>query len=175
MASATESKTRELIWKYPDQEGQPFVLRGDGAEVGWLQFREAPAASTGACNGRRLVFHYSVKLHPSVTVCSEEDPQHVVAKFLPCWTGGGWVQFNSGVHYRWRKAHIWGGGWCFTRMDEKGSVCLSQEAGPLIQGGKVKVCCGAADQPETPILLLLAWFLRIMDFEMLVEGLFRVG
>jgi len=54
-------------------------------------------------------------------------------------------------------------------------VCLSQEAGPLRQGGKVSVCRGAADRPETPILLLLAWFLRIMDFEMLVEGLFRVG
>ena len=60
-------------------------------------------------------------------------------------------------------------------QEQKSSVCLSQETGPLTQGGKVSVCCGAADLPETPVLLLLAWFLRIMDFEMLVEGIFRVG
>ncbi len=54
-------------------------------------------------------------------------------------------------------------------------MCLSQETGSLTQGGKVSVCCGSAGLPETPVLLLLAWFLRIMDFEMLVEGLFRVG
>ena len=59
--------------------------------------------------------------------------------------------------------------------EQKSSVCLSQEAGPLMQGGKVSVCCGAADLPETPVLLLLAWFLRIMDFEMLMEGIFRIG
>ena len=175
MTSASESTTRDLAWEYPGQEGQPFILRDENGEAGWLVFREEPAASSGGYGDKRLLFHYSTTLHPRVTVSSEEDPQHVIAEFLTCWTGGGWVSFDSGVRYRWRKAHLWGGAWCFTRMDEKASICLSQESGPLMQGGKVKVCCGAMDQPETKILLLLAWFLRIMDFEMLVGGLFRVG
>jgi hypothetical protein len=175
MTASTESKTRELVWRYPDQEGQPFLLTYQGSEVGWLQFREAPAVSTGGYGGTRLIFRYTAAMHPRVTVASEEDPQHIVAEFLPCWTGGGWVSFDSGGRYRWRKAHIWGGGWCFTRFDQESSVCLSQEAAPLMRGGKVSVCGAAADLPETQVLLLLAWFLRIMDFEMLVEGLFRVG
>jgi hypothetical protein len=175
MTTLPESKTRELIWRYPEQEGQPFILWDEGVKAGWLQFHEQPLESSGEFRGRRLVFRYSAKLYPRVTVCSEEDSPHIVAEFLPCWTGGGWVSFDSGARYRWRKAHIWGGGWCFIRMDQKSQVCLSQEAGPLIQGGRVSICSGAADLPETPVLLLLAWFLRIMDFEMLVEGIFRAG
>jgi hypothetical protein len=85
------------------------------------------------------------------------------------------VSFDSGVRYRWKKADMWSGKWCFRHAERKSCVCLSQDAGPMVQGGRVSVCCGAADLPETPVLLLLAWFLRIMDFEMLVEGIFRVG
>lgn len=174
MTSLSESMTRELIWQYPKQDGQPFVLLDDGAEVGWLQFHEKPAESSGEFRGQRLVFRYTARLHPRVTVY-RGDSQDVLAEYVPCFTGGGMVSFDSGVRYRWRKADMWGGKWCFRHAERKSSVCLSQEAGPLIQGGKVSVCCGAADLPETPILLLLAWFLRIMDFEMLVEGVFWAG
>jgi len=174
MTSSPESKTRELIWEYPEQEGQPFILWDEGVKAGWLQFQQEPAGSTGEFRGQRWVFHYSARLHPRVTVY-RGDSQSVLAEYVPCLTGGGWVSFDSGVRYRWKRADIWGGRWCFRQAEQKSSVCLSQEAGALAQGGKVTVCCGAAGLPETPVLLLLAWFLRIMDFEMLVEGIFRVG
>jgi len=178
MPTAVESKTREFAWQYPAREGDPFVLREDGTDVGWLEFHETPARSTACVRGRNLIFHYRAfghNLHPRVTITSEEDPEHVVAEFMPCWTDGGWVSFDNGVCYRWRKSHLWGKTWCFRQQGQESSVCLSQDSGPLMEGGKVHVCCDAADRPETPVLLLLAWFLRILDFEMLVDGLFRVG
>jgi len=175
MVAFAESKTRDLIWRFPEQEGRPFVLRAGETELAWLDFHEQPAASLGGFDATRLLFHYTTNLHPRVTISSEQDPSHVVAQFLPCWTGGGWVSFDSGACYRWKKSHLWGSTWCFSRQGEESSVCLSQQAGALIEGGKVRVCCGALDRPETRVLLLLAWFLRIMDFEMLVEGVFRVG
>jgi len=174
MTSSPEPKTRDLIWQYPEQEGQPYMLRDHEEEVGWLRFHEEPAASIGQLEGKRWVFRYTTRLHPRVTVCSE-DSQRVVAEYVPSLTGGGLVSFDSGVRYRWRKPGLWGDKWCFCHAEQRSSVCVSQEAGPLTHGGKVSVCCGAADLPETPVLLLLAWFLRIMDFEMLVEGIFRVG
>jgi len=172
--SPLETKTRELIWQYPEQEGQPFLLWDQGVKAGWLQFNEQPEASTGEIQGQRWAFRYSARLHPRVTVYRGDSPE-VCAEYVPCFTGGGLVSFDSGARYRWRRSDIWGTRWCFRHVEQKSSICLTQEAGSLTQGGKVSVCCGAADQPETPVLLLLAWFLRIMDFEMLVEGIFRVG
>ncbi|MGP8242952.1 MAG: hypothetical protein ACLQVN_00360 [Bryobacteraceae bacterium] len=174
MTSLPESKIRQLVWQYPETEGQPFVLWDEGVKAGWLQFHEGPVDSTGEYRGQKWVFRYSTHLHPRVTVY-RGDSEQVLAEYVHCFTGGGLVSFDSGVRYRWKRTDIWGARWCFRRAEEKSSVCLSQEAGPLTQGARVSVCCGAADLPETPVLLLLAWFLRIIDFEMLVEGIFRVG
>lgn len=174
MTSLSESKTRELIWQYPQQEGEPFLLWDEGVKAGCLRFHKEPEESSGEFRGQRLAFRYSAQLHPRVTVY-RGGSQDVLAEYVPCFTGGGMVSFDSGVRYRWNKTDIWGSKWCFRHAEQKSSVCLSQEAGPLSQGGKVSVCCGAADLPETPVLLLLAWFLRIMNFEMLEEGLFGVG
>jgi hypothetical protein len=173
-AKTTETKTRELIWQYPEQDGQPFLLWDNGVKAGWLEFHEEPAESTGEFRGQRWAFRYSARLHPRVTV-HRGDSEEVIAEYVARFTGGGLVSFDSGVRYRWSRSDIWGARWCFRQAEKKSSVCLSQEAGPLVHGGKVSLCCGAADLPETPVLLLLAWFLRIMDFEMLVEGIFRVG
>ena len=172
--SPVAAKTRELIWQYPEQEGQPFLLWDDGVKAGWLEFNELPAVSTAEFQGQRWAFRYSDRLHPRITV-HRGDSQEVFAEYVPSFTGGGMVSFDSGARYRWMRSDIWGARWCFRHVEQKSSICLSQEAGPLTQGGRVSVCCGAADLPETTVLLLLAWFLRIMDFEMLVEGIFRVG
>jgi hypothetical protein len=174
MALVSESKTRELIWEFPGQEDQPFTLWDEGVKAGCLRFQKAPAESTGEFRGRRWEFRYSIRLHPRVTVHREGSPE-AFAEYVPCFTGGGLVSFDSGVRYRWRRADVFGNRWCFRHTEQKSSVCLLQETGALTQGGKVSVCCGAADLPETPVLLLLAWFLRIIDFEMLTEGVFRIG
>jgi hypothetical protein len=174
MTSTSETKSRDLVWQYPKHEGQPFLLLDGGVEMGRLAFHEEPVASIGELMGQRWTFSYSTRLHPRVTV-HRDDSQELVAEYVPCLTGGGVLFFNSGARYRWRKASVWGHKWCFCHPEKKSCVCLSQETGPLTQGGKVSVCCGEAGLPETPILLLLAWFLRILDFEMLVEGIFRVG
>lgn len=170
----SETEVRELLWKYPEVQGQPFVLSDAGAEIGRLEFHGEPEASIGELMGQRFTFHYTTKVHPRITAHRGDSPE-VLAEYVPCMTGGGVVTFDSGVRYRWRKAHVWGNSWCFCCQDLKKTVCLSLAAGPLTQGAKVSVCCGARAKPETPVLLMLAWFLRIMDFEMLLEGIYRAG
>jgi hypothetical protein len=54
-------------------------------------------------------------------------------------------------------------------------VCLSQQSGPLASGGKVMVCSNAVHLAETPILVLLAWYLRVLAFEKLTESIFVFG
>jgi len=174
MASPAESKTRDLTWEYPKSEGDPFLLRGEQGEAGRLQFHEEPEASIAEFGGNRWTIRYTTKLRPHIRIYLA-DSQQLVAEYVPVLTGGGVVTFASGARYRWKKTAIFGDKWCFRTEEQSASVCIRQEAGALRQGGKVAICCGAENLPETPVLLLLAWFLRILDFEMLVEGIFRVG
>lgn len=141
MTSLPESKTLELQREYPQQEGQPLILWGEGVKAGWLEFHQEPAESTGEFRGQRLVFRYSARLHPRVTVY-RGDSQEVLAEYVPCFTGGGIVSFDSGVRYRWKKADMWSGKWCFRHAERKSCVCLSQDAGPLVQGGRVRKFSG---------------------------------
>jgi hypothetical protein len=174
MTSTGKSATRDLQWRYPESGGSSFVLQDRGTEIGWLQFHEEPTPSTGEFEGKRWMFRYSHTLQPRITVYAEGSPEPV-AEYLPSLTGGGVVTFASGVEYRWRRSKLWSDRWCFSLPHQRSSICVSQEAGPLTKGGQVAVCCGAADLAETPVLLLLAWFLRVLEFEMLVGGIFRAG
>ncbi len=55
MTSALETKIRDLVWEYPEREGQPFLLLDAGVEMGRLAFHEEPAASIGEFRGRQMV------------------------------------------------------------------------------------------------------------------------
>jgi len=174
MASLAESKARDLTWEFPEHESEPFRLRDERGEAGRLEFHEEPEASIAEFAGQTWTFHYTTKLRPHVRIY-RGDSQDLAAEYVPVLRGGGVVTFQSGARYRWKKTAMFGDKWCFRTEEQSSSVCVRQEAGALRQGGKVSICCGAEDLPETPVLLLLAWFLRILDFEMLAEGIFRVG
>lgn len=174
MTSTAKTETRDMIWDYPKEEGKPFVLRDESGALGWLEFHEEPEITLAAFGGNQWAFRYTTGLRPRVTIY-RADSDEPIAEYAPSILGGGIVSFTAGSRYRWKKLDLVHERWCFRSLRDQSAVCLQQESGPLAQGGKVSMCCGAAEQPETPILLLLAWFLRILDFEMLVEGIFRVG
>ena len=138
-----------------------------------MEIHEGPGQRTFAGLAERWGFEHSAASHPAVTVF-RGDSCEVVAEYFPD-LRGGIVTFPSGSQFCWRRACLWGTRWCFKGRGRSASVCLSQEAGPLIQGAKVTVCGEAAKLPETPILLLLAWYLRVLEFEREAERMTTVG
>ena len=175
MTTLSELGTRELTWQFPRKENEAFELRADGEEFGRLRFDDASGVrAIGELEGRRWVFQHTGGTHPHVIVF-KEDSASPVAEFVPRLTGGGTVSFASGARYCWNRAKIWSTQWCFRREGETSSVCVSQQAGALTEGGKVNVCGKAAHLPETAILVLLAWYLRVLAFETLIETIPTVG
>jgi hypothetical protein len=161
---------RELSWVYPDDPSHPFVLRANGEEIGRLEVaRGTETTSTGELDGRKWTLETSGAFHPHITVRVEDSPD-AVAVFTASRAGGGSVAFTSGSTYAWTRTSIWGEKWCFRCAGGKSGVCVSLETGPLKNGGKAMICRGAAYLPEAPVLLLLAWFLRILAFERLEEA-----
>jgi hypothetical protein len=163
----------ELVWRYPQTAGSPYELSTATGTRGWLRFDERPGAlSVGELDGRRWTFQHTGGSHPRVAI-GHGDASAPVAEYVPWLTGGGVVSFAGGPSYCWNRSKIWSPTWCFRRQGESRgcSICVSQRAGPLRDGATVKVCGEAALLPETPILVLLAWYLRVMAFEILTESI----
>jgi hypothetical protein len=173
MSAATQTAKEVLVWEYPAGENEPYVLRAGTAERGWLRFEEDPAAcSTAEIEGGRWSLRRTGDIHPHVTAYSGDAPDPV-AEFIPARRGGGVLNFAGGPRFGLKRGNIWGTKWCFHREGEgKGcSVCLSQEAGPLRTGATIQVCPDAARLPETQLLVVLAWYLRVLNFQLESENI----
>ena len=175
MSTSHAIRREDLLWSFPDAGQQAFVLRAGGAVVGRLEFEtETNTRSTAEFEGRRWTFEQNHGFHPSVTIRAETSGE-LVAEYVPHLTGGGVVSFASGACYCWSRQSIWSERWCFRCKRDKSAVCVSQEVERLMDGGKVHVCSDAALLPEAPILVLLAWYLRVLDFARLEQGIMLCG
>jgi len=176
MNALSEVGARELTWRYPRTHNGAFELLVGETKLGWLHVDERLGSqSLAELDGQTWKFRHSAGALPRVIVCKENSPD-ILAEYVPRLTGGGVLSFASGVSYCWNRSKIWSPTWCFRREGApKGSVCLSQEAGPLRDGGKVRICGDAAALPEAPVLVLLAWYLRVLAFEELMEQIPGVG
>ncbi len=175
MTAPSALTASKLTWVYPEAGHPAFVLRADGEEIGWLRFeKDSEVRSSAALEGRRWTFERTAARYPCVAIRAEPF-ETAIAQFTPCVTGGGLVAFTDGRRYCWTREHIWSTNWCFRCKENKSAVCVSQETGSLTAGGRVIVCPDAGRLAETPILVLLAWYLRVMEFEKLLDADFVCG
>ena len=79
--------------------------------------------------------------------------------------GTGWVVFSSGRRYHLRHTNFWGTQWALESLpgdDRSAVITLSANQGFFKQGGTVAVAQSADGLPETPVMLLLIWYLRVL-------------
>jgi hypothetical protein len=151
--------TTNLQWIAPVLPHEPFRLTAHGQPVGWLRCEdESGKRAEGELDNRRATFEHRSEAHIAI------GSGDLSGEFTD-----GAVHFSNGAHYQWTRHNIWGTKWCFRREDAKSSICVDQESDSLQTGGKVTLGCGGGIQPETPILILLAWYLRVLAFERLVN------
>ena len=161
----------ELTWSYPDRTARAFVLHVGDRQVGRLHFDTATSAcATAEFEGTWWRFEASASAYPAVRIHAE-DADEAIGEFTACPTGGGVVEFRNGARYRWVREHVWSLHWCFRCAEQKSRVCISLESGPLVRGGKLAICAEAADREEMPVLVLLAWYLRVQDFARLSDSI----
>jgi hypothetical protein len=172
MTTPSETRNRQLEWSCPDERHPAHILRSGETEIGSLTYeKSAGARSIAEFEGQRWTFENTGSFHPCVTV-RRADNGEVVADFVPNLGGdGGLVSFANGLHFKWKRLHMWSNQFCFRCKEDKSAVCLSQEAARLTSGGKVTICSDVAHRAEAPILVLLAWYLRLLAFERLENGI----
>lgn len=174
MNHVAEVMSGDLLWVYPDPEHQGFLLHASGKPVGWFRLEnEAGGDSTAEIGGQRWTFERTGphRSHIAIRVEGAASPD---AEFVPHGMGGI-VTFANGARYCWGREHIWSTRWCFRCVERQSMVCVSQEPHPLAIGTRVTICAQALERPEIPILVLLAWYLRLLEFERLEESMSIVG
>jgi len=160
--SLNEIGGRQLEWRQPEALRRCYQLADEGREIASLRFESSfGSRATGECGGNSWTFKRTGFFATRVTV-RVAGADNDLAVFTPTWTGGGSVEFNWGPSYRLRKKNFWGTEWAFEREDESAAVTLSGLHGVLKQGARATVPPSAAGLPETPVLLLLIWYVRLL-------------
>jgi len=157
-----EAAGQELEWRQPGALHRVYQLTEDGREIATLRFEKSCGSlATGICGEARWTFKRTGFLSPKISV-REAGSETEFAMFTPGWTGSGWVVFGSGRRYHLRHTNFWGTEWAFEGEDGRAAIALSGNHGFFKQGGTATVAQFAVGLPETPVLLMLMWYLRVL-------------
>jgi len=152
----------ELEWRQPEALRRFYQLTLDGREIATLRFEKSCGSlATGECGPAKWTFKRTGFLSPKISVRgagSETD----LALFTPGWMGTGWVVFSSGRRYHLRHTNFWGTEWAFEGEDGTAAIALSGNQGLFKKGAAATVGQAAASLPETPVMLLMIWYLRVL-------------
>ena len=154
-----------LEWRQPELLRRFYQLTQDGQEIATLRFENSYGSlATGEYGPAKWTLKRTGFLSPKISV-REAGSETNLAVFTPGWMGTGWVVFSSGRRYHLRHTNFWGTQWAFESLPGDGRsavITLSGNQGFLKQGGAVAVAQSADGLPETPVMLLLIWYLRVL-------------
>jgi hypothetical protein len=152
----------QLEWRQPEARHRFYQLNRNGETVATLRFeKRSGSLATGEYAQKQWTLKRTGFLSPRVLV-REAGSDVDLATFTPGWTGCGWVTFASGRRYHLRSTNFWATEWAFEAEDGSPTVMLTGPHGVFKQGGHASVTESAAGLPETPVMLLLIWYLRIL-------------
>ena len=159
MSSLRDAVGQELIWSQPSRMHQAFELRAGDSSLGSLEFERGTLAN-GAVEDQRWTFKREGFWHPQVTVRKPGSDDNV-AVFKPRWAGGGTLQLRQGRELRFAAANFWHSQWDWVDGDQP-LVLFKSHAGLLKTEGEVEIESSALPSAETPLLVVLGWYLLIL-------------
>jgi hypothetical protein len=151
----------ELEWRQPEVLSRFYQLTDNGREIATLRFESSCGSlATGECGQARWTFKRTGFLSPKISVreAGLRDQHRAIHARLDGQRLGG-LLFRPALSLA---AHEFRGTeWAFEAEDGTAAIALSGNRGFFKQGGTDTVTQSAAGLPETPVMLLLIWYLRV--------------
>lgn len=139
-----------------------YELARDDQLIATLRFEKLSGSlAVGEFGPDRWTFKRIGFLSPKVSI-RKAGSDAGIPIFTPSWTGAGWIAFDTGRRYHLRATNFWATEWAFESEDGTQVVALAGPRGVFKQGGHAWAAESAAGLPETPVLLLLIWYLRVL-------------
>jgi hypothetical protein len=160
MLALREVAGRRLLWVQP-AAGLFFELRAGDEVASRLRWERVSLAS-GEAADQRWTFKREGFWHPRVTVRVPNSDANV-AVFHPGWTRGGTLELGPGRQFRFGVATFWSREWDW--MDELGQplVHFRNHGSGLKLECEVVIESNANALPETPLLVVLGWYLLVLS------------
>jgi hypothetical protein len=158
----SELAGEELLWIQPAARKREHELRAGEDLVATLRFQRGSLADAEAV-GHHWTFKRQGFWRPRVTVRvpgSEVD----VAVFRPHWAGGGVLEFGDGRTIQLRSANFWHSEWVWEEKEQP-LIRFKGRHGIVKAKGSVEIQSGAAGLPDSPLLILLGWYLILLHAE----------
>jgi hypothetical protein len=161
----------ELLVVQPRLFERRFELRSGTALLATLSFESTlgtlatAETATEAWTFKRVGF-----LNPRVTI-RERDREVDLAAFWPKVWGSGWLGLADGRRFQWKSLGFWSRAWGFTDASDEFLFTLkpgAEESGLsdlLKTQAVVVVAPHAYGLTELPLLLMLGWYLMILQLE----------
>lgn len=159
MLPISEVADRELLWIQPAARRREHELRAGDDVVTTLRFQRGSLADAEA-EGHHWTFKRQGFWQPRVTVRvpgSDTD----IAVFRPHWAGGGTLDFADGGSVRLSSANFWQSEWVWQEKEHP-LILFKGRHGIVKAKGAVEIQPGAAGRPDTPLLVLLGWYLILL-------------
>jgi hypothetical protein len=155
----------QFEWRQPEAFRRFHELMACGKTVASLRFEKGCGTLATATYGdARWTFKRTGFWSPRVTV-RQAGSETDLAIFTPRWTGGGQLAFAAGRQFQLKSLSFWGGEWVFETADGSEAVSVRGPRGLMKHSGEASLGLSARSLPETPILLLLIWYLRLLMLE----------
>lgn len=164
---------RVVKWSQPNALTRYHELRSDGGLYATLKWKKMfGSLAVGECREGSYSFKRGGFLHPFVTVRrGDSDVNLAVMRFRSgsvlvnmALGPGGVLEFGTGERFEFNRLSFWKSRWAFT--DESGNALVVVDR--RIRGkptGRVYIRCDSRDVPYIGVLLMLSWYVVILDYE----------
>jgi hypothetical protein len=158
---------QELEWRLQSACQRQFELAAGSEPIATLRFQSRLGSlALGECGGNEWTFKRTGFFAPKITVrAAGSDVDLAVFAFDMMGGGRGSVSFGGGRRFLLRQTNFWATQWVFESEDRTAAVSLSAHMNPFKTSGTLQVAPTAAAWPETPVLLLLIWYVRTLTSE----------
>jgi hypothetical protein len=159
----------KLFWAQPKTLERQFELRTEGCLFGTLRFEKALGTlATASSAAGRWTFKRAGFMNPRVTI-REAGRDADLAVYWPKLWGGGVLECANGSRFQWKSMNFWATTWGFADTREelvftmKPGAEKSKLSDLLKSQAIVEIGTPSYALAELPLLLMLGWYLMIMQ------------
>jgi hypothetical protein len=161
MLSFQQIAGQTLTWEQPKRSARHFELRVGDAALATLRWEKAFRSQAIAETADGASWSFERKgWGTSVLVSGGEAPGVLFQR--SGWGGKGRLTLPDGRSWLWTRPRFWGTTWAWVSESGETLISLKQQPGFFKMGGQVEVAPGAVLLPETPLLVLLGWYLMVI-------------
>ncbi len=164
MLSLQQMAGQTFTWEQPKRSKRHFELRIGDTTLATLRWEKAFRSRAIAETADGASWSFERKGWGTQVLVSVGTEASAVYK-RSGWGGKGRLALPNGRTWVWTRPRFWGSTWAWVSESGETLMSLKQKSGLFKITGQADVAPEAAALPETPLLILLGWYLMVIMAE----------